>query len=458
MTEAPDPDDVLYWPKEKIRALQDERLKEMVELCYRGHPFYQKLMKREGLEPRHIQTIDDLELLPPSTKKDFLADPDAFRLQLDDLPVQEKTLWKMVYTTGTTSGSPAPIYVTSSDHYLYLSLLTRRQGIMGVRETDLVANVFPLTPFPLGAYTRAPDEAAACGAAMVWAHTGRRDPSHPIHNSVDDAVRLVERHRATILYGVAGFVRRVLVRAEQMGADFGSVRMAMITGEASSEAMREDMRRRIREFGCTEPVVVNRYGCTEQGGGMVECTRGSGFHSLAPDQMFHEVTDPQTGRRLPDGESGLIAFSHLNRRGSVFLRYQIGDVVSMTTEICPHCGRTSPRVISQPVRAGDIIKVKGTLVNFQVLKEQLERHPSIHEYQIVVKSQDERDEFSMDELIIRLAVADGTQDAVAETVRQETRKTAQVSPKIEFVDKDDIFDPITAAKPRRVVDLRPARL
>jgi len=449
--------DILRQPQDKLRALQDRLLRETVELCYRGHPFYQKLMKREGLEPRHIQTCDDLVRLPLSTKKDFLADPDAFRLQGDDLPIEAQTLWKIIYTTGTTSGRPAPIYVPTADHFAYLYASARRRELIDIRDTDLLANLFPLTPFPMGAYARAPDEIAAVGAAIIFAHTGRAESQFPIHRSLDDAVRMIERHHATILWGVSGFVRRVLLRAQEMNADFSAVRMVMVTGEASSAAMLDDMRRRMKDLGCAGTKIVNRYGSTEQGGSMVECHPGSGFHSLAPDQIFHEVVDTETGQRLADGERGMLAFTHVYRRGTVFLRYLVGDIVSLTNATCPHCGRTCPRITSQPVRSGDIVKIKGTLVNLQVLKDQLERLPAVEEYQIVVRPMNEADPFSMDELLVRVSAREELQSATALEIVDQATKTAHVRPRIEFVDKNDIFDPLSGAKPRRVVDLRPSR-
>lgn len=101
----------------------------------------------------------------------------------------------------------------------------------------------------------------------------------------------------------------------------------------------------------------------------------------------------------------MLAFTHLMHRGTVFLRYAVGDVVSMQTDACPHCGRTSPRISSDSVRTGDVLKIKGTLVNLQVLKDSLERVRSIEEYQIVIQSADAADEHAMDELLIRLAVS-----------------------------------------------------
>jgi phenylacetate-coenzyme A ligase PaaK-like adenylate-forming protein len=207
-------------------------------------------------------------------------------------------------------------------------------------------------------------------------------------------------------------------------------------------------------LGCADRRVVNRYGSTEQGGSMVECQEGSGFHSLAPDQLFHEIIDEATGTRHPEGQKGMLAFTHLTRRGTAFLRYQVGDVASITTEPCPHCGRTTPRITSQPVRTGDIVKIKGTLVNLQVLKETLDRSKDIEEYQIVVQASDSTDAFSTDELVVRLAVGADHREEIAQSVISEAKRITQISPRIEFAERNEIYDPVTAAKPRRVVDLR----
>ncbi len=448
---------LLRQPQEKIRALQDRLLRETIELCYRSHPYYSKLMRREGLEPRHIQNCDDLRRLPPTSKHDFLADPDAFRVNPEDLPPEQGTLWKVIYTTGTTSGKPAPIYVAAHDHFAYLYVCATRQELIGLNSNDKLANLFPLTSFPMGAYARAPDEIAAVGASIFFAQTGRSDSSFPVRRTLDEAVQAIERHHATVLWGIAGFVRRVLMRAQERGADFSSVRMVMITGEASSSAMRDDLRQRMRSLRCADTRITNRYGSTEQGASMVECQDGAGFHSLAPDQVFHEVVDPQTGERLADGQTGMLAFTHLMRRGTLFLRYQVGDVVSLTNHTCPQCGRTSVRITSQPVRSGDIVKIKGTLVNLQVLKERLDRFPMLDEYQIVVQPVNSDDPFSMDELVIRVAAAPGEAGDIGVRITEEATKLVHVRPRIETAARDDIYDPLLAAKPRRVLDRRPPR-
>ncbi len=450
--------DVLRQPLAVVRAFQDRRLSRMVALCYEHHPFYARLMRREGLRPEHIRSCGDLERLPPTSKSDFLSDPEAFRIDPDALPGNEGRLWKIVYTTGTTSGRPAPIYVTSHDNFAYQYLFKDRQDLIGLSNTDLIANLFPMTGFPMGAYSRAADEAGAVGAAIMFGHTGRTDMAFPVNRSMDEAIEAVARHRATVLWGVAGYVRRVLIRAKEKGADLSSVRMVMTTGEAASPAMREDFRRRMRELGCAGTTIVNRYGSTEQGGTMIECCDGSGFHSAAPDQLFHEIVDDETGKRLADGQSGMLAVTHLNRRGTVFLRYKVGDLGSLDHAPCPHCGRTSVRLSSTPVRTGDIIKIRGALVNLGNLKEHLDRMSGIDEYQIVVTSEEPSDPFSMDKLVIRLAVEMGADAShVSGAAGQEFRRLTNLRPTIELVARDQIFDPTTAQKPKRIVDLRLSR-
>ena len=445
---------LLYQPLEDVRALQDRLLARTIALCYEGHPYYARVMRQHGLEPRDIRSCEDLARLPPTSKEDFLDDPDAFVLSHPDLDEDERTLWKTMYTSGTTTGRPAPIRITTRDHYSYMWACRQRGDLVPIEPTDTIASLFPLTKFPMGAYARAPDEAAAVGAGIVFGLTGRAGDIFDVHQGLDDAVAHVARHRATILWGVASFIRCVLIRAGKLGADFSSVRMTMITGEATSAAMRADMRRRMREIGCGDDLLVNRYGSTEQGSSMVECEEGSGFHSLAPDQIFHEVLDPDTGVRLPDGEAGELAFTHLIKRGTVLLRYLIGDLVAIDHDPCPHCGRTSPRVASNLTRSGDLVKVRGMLVNLRALKDVLEAHPEIAEYQIVLRPQDQDDAFSMDELLLRLAPSSAPSDALASHVGDDIAARLHLRPAIEWATDDQLFDPTRAAKPQRVVDLR----
>ena len=68
-------EDILFMRPEQVRMLQEGLLRKMIDLCFRGHPFYQRRFKEIGLRESNIRTIDDLEKIPPTFKKDFISDP-----------------------------------------------------------------------------------------------------------------------------------------------------------------------------------------------------------------------------------------------------------------------------------------------------------------------------------------------------------------------------------------------
>jgi phenylacetate-coenzyme A ligase PaaK-like adenylate-forming protein len=411
-------------------------------------------MRELHLTPDDITGVGDLFRLPVTTKAEFLAEPEAFRLDAPDLPVEERTVWDVIYTTGTTTGVPAAVYSTTRDYMRYLTTAAATSELIDIRRGDVVANLFPLTPFPTGASLRLPAEAAACGASVVTALPGRPGTGGAPTRSVDDLVDLLSRHDVTVLIGVAGFVRRLLIRVAEMDVSLPSLRMCTLTGEASSDAFRADISRRMSAVTAAATHIVNRYGSTEQGTSMVECAPGAGFHDLSPDQVFLEVTD-DTGASLPDGQLGQFTFTHLVRRGTVLLRYAVGDTVALDTSGCAACGRTSSRLITQPVRRGHLVKLRGTLVNLDAVQEALDRVDDLDEYQVVLHKP-ATDPLGMDVFTIRIAVGRGAGSDVAQHIQAALAALTGVTPIIDTVRRDEIFDPLTMAKPQRIVDSRPA--
>lgn len=444
--------DLLQRPLSEIRRVQSELLVRQLALCARGHQYYRQRWAEAGIDLAAIRSIDDLQSLPLTPKHDLMADPEAFRLRCPDLPLHERALWEVNYTTGTTD-EPTPLYVTTHDYHAYLLQARRVAEISGVTDRDILANLFPLTPAPMGSFVRSASNAYAAGAAVAGALTGAPYGDFAVHRSLDDAVRMVERHRATVLWGVTSFVRRVIMRAAEMGADFRNVRMCAVTGEASTPGMREDMRQRLREMGVPRPIIFDRYGSTESGG-LAQCHEDGDWHNPAPEVIFHEVVDPESGRRLPDGERGALAITHINRRGTTLIRYLVGDIVSLSHDRCPHCGRNGDRVIPPIVRTKDLLKVKGMLINPTVLLDALSAVAGLDEFQVVLARQDPSDPYSMDEMIVRVASPRSDREVLEAEVVDATQGAVQVRPRVEFAVATDIYDPARHAKAERLVDHR----
>jgi len=450
----PDTDDLLRQPLAAIRAVQDARLVETLSRCAAGHAYYRRRWREAGVDPATVRGVGDLRRLPLTSKQDLLAEPESFRLRCPDLPLHERALWEVIHTTGST-GAPTPIYVTTHDFHADLFQARRTAAIVGIRDTDVLANLFPLTPAAMGSFVRAAHNAYATGAAVAAALTGAPHGRFGIHRALDDAVALVARHRATVLWGVTSFVRRVIVRAAELGADFSSVRLCAVTGEASSPAMREDMRARLRALGVARPAIFDRYGSTEAGA-MAQCREEGDWHNPAPELLYHEVVDPGTGRPLPDGERGLLALTQLDRRGTVLLRYVLGDVVSLTHEPCPHCGRNGDRLVGPVERTHELIKVKGMLLSPALLQAEIRAVPGVDEFQVVLTRRDPADPHSMDELVLRVATHRADRDTLAATLVAAAAAATGVRPRVEFTQADEIYDPAKHVKAERFVDRREA--
>ena len=85
-----------------IEEIQNERLRRTLRAIGLAHPFYKKHFRAHGIDPDRIRSVGDLALLPPTRKEDYIADPEAFRLQAADLPDDftpaERVLWDIAYT------------------------------------------------------------------------------------------------------------------------------------------------------------------------------------------------------------------------------------------------------------------------------------------------------------------------------------------------------------------------
>jgi phenylacetate-coenzyme A ligase PaaK-like adenylate-forming protein len=217
--------------------------------------------------------------------------------------------------------------------------------------------------------------------------------------------------------------------------------------------MREELRRCLRTLGARGTTVFDRYGSTELGA-FAQCCEEGDYHNPAPEIQYHEVVDPETGRRLPDGERGALAVTYLDRRGTVLVRFVVGDVVGLAREPCPVCGRNGDRVIGPVVRMKDLVKVKGMLLNPAVLLETLRSIPEIDEFQVVVRREDPSDPFSMDELVVRVAARGGDRPALASVIAARTQEAVRVRPRVEFATATDIYDPATQTKAVRFADER----
>jgi phenylacetate-CoA ligase len=439
----------------ELDLVRSERLRRTLKAVAAAHPFYRQRFAELRIKADDIGSLDHLQTLPLTHKSDYISDPDSFRLRPDDLPAdfsaEERVLWDVAYTTGTTSGKPSPFYNTAHDAYAIWDQARRCNAAEGLTAGDRVANLYPLAGFPTGAFLSVIRSCMIAGLPVVHGLTGSANSEFKVRNSLADALITVARFRPTVLWGVPSFVRRFLDEAGRQGADLSEVRLVLTSGEPVPATLRAELREQLARLGAFAVDIRARYAFTEMQGGLVQCAEDAPVQNLCPDLYHLEIVDPETGRSLADGESGALAITHLHRRGTVLLRYLVGDIVTLSRAPCPHCGREGERVVATPRRTGSLVKCRGMLVNTDVIVDTLAAMGGIGEFQIVFAGDDRPG--AMERLVIRIERE--TDAALAEEVTRRVRASVSLRPEVEFVARGALYDQERSIKAKRVLDLRP---
>lgn len=440
----------------RLREVQEERFQRQMDLVCQAHPYYREVLKKEGLTRSDFRSLDDLPKLPLTDKQLYIERPDDFLLRLngiEGISREERTIWDIIYTAGSTN-DPTPFYDTSFDHYARISQLKRSAEHAGITADDIIINLFPLTSVPHQGWLSVLWASQAVGTKLISGFGGSYDGDFGLVRRSQEALDMIERHRATVIWGIGFFVRRLIMKAQEQGRDMSSVRLALPMGEGSPQGMRDDVRQRLQSMGAHDVQVLNGYGFTEKQGPSMECREMGGFHLPKPARYFFEILDPKTKEPVPPGEPGLVVMTHLMRRGTCLLRYVVGDICSLTMDPCPHCGNWEPRFNSIPYRTGGIVKIKGTLVNVAALFEVMSRIQAIEEYEIIADRSDPNDPFSEDVLFIKVACAKEDFDSVETQVKEAVRRNLEVTPVVEWVSPDTYTEALRDYKFKRFKDNR----
>jgi len=187
---------------------------------------------------------------------------------------------------------------------------------------------------------------------------------------------------------------------------------------------------------------------------MVEGAPGAGNHNPAPDQFLFEAVAPETYAPVPDGEEGMILLTHLDRRGTVMLRYALGDVARLTREQCHHCGALTERLMSMPRRTDGLLKIKGMLVNPQALVGAVAAEAEVLQFQAMVAKEDVGDPLSMDRLVLKIVPATPAGADLAERLQRSVQKAIGVTPAVEQIAADDPLISARGWKAKPILDLR----
>ncbi len=142
---------------------------------------------------------------------------------------------------------------------------------------------------------------------------------------------------------------------------------------------------------------------------------------------------------VPPGVPGEIVFTPLDARGTVVLRYRTGDLAQggLTWEACPHCGRRSPRLIGPIARVSErrvlnLDKLKGTLVDFNVLEHLLDDQKNVTAWQIELRKRHD-DPLEIDEVFLHITAESGISEGlIREQIARRFHEATELRPNAIF--------------------------
>lgn len=363
-------------PRAELSALQTQRLQQQVTRAYERVLFYRQALEERGVHPQDIRTLDDIELLPFTVKEDFRT---TYPYGLFAVPL--KDVVRLHASSGTT-GKPVVSGYTQADMAMWGEVMARTFAAGSVTAEDVFQNFYGYGLFTggLGAHIGA----EVIGATVIPMSGGltRRQ------------LQMMEDLGTTVIGGTPSYTLVIAEAATEEGIDLRS-RMKVRVGFFGAEPWTEGMRREIEErFGLE---AFDIYGLTEVIGPGVaaECSYHQGLH-VNEDHFYPEVIDPETGKRLPDGEFGELVFTCLSREALPLLRYRTRDRVALVHDACP-CGRTSVRMQRVRGRTDDMLIVRGVNVfPTQIEQVLLSQAGLTSNYQIIVDRQrDQLDELEV---------------------------------------------------------------
>ena len=351
-----------------------------------------------GVQAAAITSRAALARLPVTRKSELLARQQAVRAAGGDAcggfaAVLRGAAMRRVYA------SPGPIYEPEGVGRDYWRT-ARALYAAGFRAGDLAHNAFSYHMTP-GAFI-VESGAHAVGCTVFPAGTGQ----------TEQQLQAIADLRPAGYLGTPSFLRILLEKAHEAGADTRSLTKAMVSGEACPPSLRD-------WFGERGVAAYQTYATADVGLIAYESAAREGL--VLDEGVIVEIVRPGTGDPVPDGEVGEVVVTVLNPDYPL-VRFGTGDLSAVLAGACP-TGRTNTRIKGWMGRADQTTKVRGMFVHAGQVAQVLRRFPELTRARLVVTGEMANDQMR---LRVESAPVAGLTERLAEAVRDITKLRGDV--------------------------------
>ncbi|MCM8757218.1 MAG: phenylacetate--CoA ligase [Candidatus Omnitrophica bacterium] len=420
--------------EKELKELQLERLQRIAAYVQQKVPFYQQAFAANHIDAAKISTLDDLRYLPLTSKS---ALRDHYPFGLFAIPLTQ--VMELHASSGTT-GKMTVVGYSSADIKLWSTVMARSLACGGVKKGDIIHNAYGYGLFTggLGVHYGALE----LGVTVVPSSVGQTKRQ----------IDLLADFKSTVLTCTPSYSLYMAEEARNYGFDpLGfSLRIGVFGAEPWSEGMRKQIE---KEWGLQ---ALDIYGLSEiiGPGVAMECPGQEGLHVWA-DHFLPEVIDPKSGEPLEEGQEGELVITTLTKEALPLIRYRTGDIVTLTTDRCPHCHRTMPRISKILGRIDDMLIIRGINVFPSQIESVLMKIPEVSpHYQLVVTREHHLDKLEVQVEVSSEVFSDEVKklEELQQRVLAEIENTLGISVAVKLVEPKSIER--SQGKAKRVIDQR----
>lgn len=351
--------------KEKLDSMQQGKLAELVEYCYRYVPYYKSVLENAGVVKRGgAINLDNFSRIAPLTKS--IIRNSARQL----LPTAYRGSGRYENTSGGSTGEPVKIYQDSryeqwnTANKLYFNIVLGKYP--GDKEIKLWGSDRDIIKGTLTVKDR----------AINFLYNRRFFNCYRLDDAALERLRLLNNSFKPV--GYWSYMEAALELADYIGRsgrEFYPPKLIVSTIAPLTEGVRNKIERNLK---CD---VYNQYGSREVGAIACECTEKDGLHTF-PWAHYVEVAD-DFGNPVGKGGQGQVLVTPLENYAMPMLRYAIGDVAVDGGCGC-RCGANTFKLAQITGRTlGYFVKADDSLVHSHFIVQALFFRDWIERFQIV---------------------------------------------------------------------------
>jgi phenylacetate-CoA ligase len=356
-------------PREKLQALQLEKLRTLLFRLMGTNCFYTKKWKHAGAEPGDIQSLSDFSKLPFTYKFELVRAQEEASPFGTNATFPESAYTRVHQTSGTT-GAPLRVVDTPQSWEWWGACWAHVLRGAGVTAADRLFLPFSFGPF-IG-FWAAVEGAQQIGAMMIpgggWDSIQR--------------LRMMRDLGATVICCTPTYALRLAEVARNEHFDLRSIPIRALIHAGEPGANVAQTKARIE--GAWGAKCFDHAGASEVGAHSFECECQPGGIHILESEFIAEIVEPETGREVAPGEIGELVITNLGRPGFPVIRYRTGDLVRLNLAPC-ECGRTLARFDGGLLgRSDDMVTIRGVNVYPTAIENVIRRFVTVEEFQITV--------------------------------------------------------------------------